>query len=57
MRQEIECVAKLIQYCQRQTPAVLKAAALFFEIACLVRPYPKEVIESAIDKLIGLLLN
>lgn len=57
MRQEIECVSKLIQYCQRQTTAVCRAAELFFEIACKAKPYSNELIESAMDKLINLLLH
>ena len=55
MRQEIECVAKLCLYCQRLSDASQKAIDLLYDIACQVRPYPKDIIEIAIDKLLGLL--
>ncbi len=57
MRQEIECVSKLTQYCQRQTTAVTNAAVLFFDIACQAKPYSSEIVETAMDKLINLLLQ
>lgn len=57
MRQEIECVSKLSQYCQRQTTAVGRAAELFFEIACKAKNYSNELLESAMEKLINLLLH
>jgi hypothetical protein len=55
MRQEIECVSKLMQYCQRSTSAVSKALDLLFDVACQARPYSKDIIELAIDKLLSLL--
>lgn len=57
VRQEIDCVSKLTQFCQRMTTASFKACQLFWDIACQVRPYPKEIIESSIDKLKELLMN
>lgn len=50
-------MSKLTQYCQRATVATNKAAKLFFDISCQVRPYPVEIIEIAMDKLINLLLH
>lgn len=37
--------------------ATQRACQLFWDIACLVRPYPTEIIEIAIDKLVSLLLH
>jgi hypothetical protein len=54
MRQEVECVSKLTQYTQKNTTSVAKAIDLFFDIACQVRPYPKQIIELSIDKLLSL---
>ena len=49
----IECLSSLISYGNRPTQAVQLQTQLFFDIAVQKRPYPKELVEIAIDKLIG----
>lgn len=50
---EIECLSSLISYANRPPQAVQLQTQLFFDIAVQNRPYPKELVEIAIDKLIG----
>jgi hypothetical protein len=50
---EIECLSSLISYGNRPAQAVQLQTQLFFDIAVQNRPYPKELVEVAIDKLIG----
>lgn len=50
---ELDCVASLISYTHRGTTVANLATQLFFDIAVQNRPYPKELVEVAIDKLIS----
>lgn len=55
MWQEIECVSKLTQYVGRQSETVKDACSLLWNVTAQVKPYPKEIIRSAITTLMSLL--
>jgi hypothetical protein len=52
--QELETVSSLIAYAQRGTKSAEFSAEFFWAIATQQKPYPKNLVEAAIDKLINL---
>jgi hypothetical protein len=57
VQKEIECVYELSKYSYKQLTFNKLAVDLFWDIAVQERPYKKQVVEMAIDKLLELIKN
>lgn len=50
-------MSKLTEYVPRQSDSIKHACSLLWDIVAQIKPYPKEIIRSAIQKLMSLLKN